>query len=365
VMARGLLRAALSTLVLPLVLTSCGTLPPPPWVPRLSWREVPVPVNPPGRVGAAIAYDAETHQVVLFGGHLAFCCDVVDDTWTWNGVTWTEQHPPVSPPAMSGGSMAYDAATHQLILFGGGRRLHAPGSPLKYSAVGPPLDGTWTWNGTTWIELHPAVSPPPRAHAAMAYDPATREIVLFGGFGPGGRLRDTWTWNGATWTEVHTAVQPGPLPYTLEPEQLMAYDPALRKLVLYEYIATPRSITDGSTWTWNGTTWAEQHPSAIPSMPCVGGVLSETPVRGVLMLAGRVCPSANPRIWFWNGRTWYGAPAPKKGLPDVMYDAYDSSLHTIVVQQEDLITNNSHAPNFFYYVAHTWLVKMANTASHR
>ena len=42
-----------------------------------------------------MAYDAAAGTVVLFGGanfHLF-------DTWTWNGTTWTEQHPaPARPP---------------------------------------------------------------------------------------------------------------------------------------------------------------------------------------------------------------------------------------------------------------------------
>ena len=39
----------------------------------------------------------------------------------------------------------------------------------------------------------------PRDYASMAYDPATGQLVLFGGY-DGGFLDDTWTWNGTTWT---------------------------------------------------------------------------------------------------------------------------------------------------------------------
>jgi hypothetical protein len=79
--------------------------------------------------------------------------------------------------------MAYDAATRNVVLFGG-------------SNGGRPLRDTWTWDGSTWTKQAPATSPPARTLAAMAYDAATGDVVLFGGLnGAGVRpLNDTWTW---------------------------------------------------------------------------------------------------------------------------------------------------------------------------
>jgi hypothetical protein len=53
---------------------------------------------------------------VLFGGYgnRAF-----SDTWTWDGTTWTQQHPATSPPARGQAAMACDAATGTAVLFGG------------------------------------------------------------------------------------------------------------------------------------------------------------------------------------------------------------------------------------------------------
>src|SRR5215469_8273366 len=94
---------------------------------------------------------------------------------------WAKQSPAVHPSARAGGAMAYDAATGTVVLFGG---LHQ----------GRFLGDTWTWNGTTWTQQHPATSPPVRYFAAMAYDAAAGTVVLFGGFNDGGYLGDTWTW---------------------------------------------------------------------------------------------------------------------------------------------------------------------------
>jgi class 3 adenylate cyclase len=63
--------------------------------------------------------------------------------------------------------MAYDAATGTAVLFGG--------------YIDQPLSTTLTWNGSTWTRQHPATHPSARQDASMAYDAATRTVVLFGG----------------------------------------------------------------------------------------------------------------------------------------------------------------------------------------
>src|SRR5690349_24646789 len=53
-----------------------------------------------------------------------------------------------------------------------------------------------------WTKQHPAASPLARWGASMAYDAATGNVVLFGGSrGSGNVLRDTWVWNGAIWAK--------------------------------------------------------------------------------------------------------------------------------------------------------------------
>ena len=54
--------------------------------------------------------------------------------------------------------------------------------------------GTWTWDGSTWTKQAPATSPHARRFASMAYDAATGTVVLFGGFARLGFFGDTWTW---------------------------------------------------------------------------------------------------------------------------------------------------------------------------
>jgi galactose oxidase-like protein len=77
--------------------------------------------------------------------------------------------------------MVYDAARGRVLLFGGN-----PGAPTA-------TNDTWEWDGSTWTRRTPATSPPGRFLHAMAYDTARHRAVLFGGTGgnsiPTG---DTW-----------------------------------------------------------------------------------------------------------------------------------------------------------------------------
>jgi len=54
--------------------------------------------------------------------------------------------------------------------------------------------------------------PPPRAHSQMAYDPATKKIILFGGDRLDMLYADTWVYDGATraWEERRPEVSPSP-----------------------------------------------------------------------------------------------------------------------------------------------------------
>jgi hypothetical protein len=49
----------------------------------------------------------------------------------------------------------------------------------------------------TWTKQAPAAHPSARQSASMAYDAATGNIVLFGGSGHSGWFSDTWTWGGS------------------------------------------------------------------------------------------------------------------------------------------------------------------------
>ena len=218
------------------------------WIWRVGWHHLSPATSPSPRFGAAMAYDATAGNVVLFGGSTVnnSAGTYFNDTWTWDGVTWTQQFPLVSPPARqcSTPGMVYDGVTGTVLLFGGG---NSTGN----------LDDTWIWDGKakTWTQLHPIHNP--STTGLMAYDEANKRVLLFGG----GTLTETWTWNGAsrTWTQNFPAHSP---PVT---QGAMAYDAAIGDVVLFGGFVGGWQDTLNATWTWNGSDWMEIYPSTVPS----------------------------------------------------------------------------------------------------
>jgi hypothetical protein len=137
--------------------------------------------------------------------------------------------------------MAYDPASQQLVLFGG--------------SGGSYLGDTWDWNGSTWAQLSPSTSPSARYGPTMAYDPAISSLVLFGGF-TGTAQSDTWAWNGA-WSKLSPATTPSARYYST-----MAYDPATSQMVFFG--GSPNNSTPMSD------TWLIGAPSVTAVSPASG-----------------------------------------------------------------------------------------------
>src|SRR5690242_18647955 len=121
------------------------------------------------RLGSALAYDPAHGKVVLFGG--GSYTSLLNDTWEWDGTTWTQRTPATVPAARSGQARAYEAARGKGVLFGG-----RAGSPAYY------LNDAWEWDGTSWTQRTPDTAPPVRFGHALAYDSARGRMVMFGGW---------------------------------------------------------------------------------------------------------------------------------------------------------------------------------------
>jgi hypothetical protein len=63
-------------------------------------------------------------------------------------------------------------------------------------------------SAVSWSQLSPPTSPAARSYPAMAYDPVSKRVVLFGGYSAKGYLNDTWTFDGTTWTQESPSVAP-------------------------------------------------------------------------------------------------------------------------------------------------------------
>lgn len=213
------------------------------WVYRNNiWQQV-ASVGPAPRWGSAMVYDSVRQRIVLFGGHTA--SSSFNDTWEWNGTSWSQVFPTVSIPGRRGEhAMAYDSARQRVVLYGGRNTPTGSVYDDTYEMSATPdgaggFDLMWSFRG--------ASLPGERRGAAMAYDPDTARTVLFGGYFGGGILGGTYTWNGVSWTLASTT---GPAE---RQEHAMAFDGARRRVVL-------QGGFDGATmydhtYEWDGAVW--------------------------------------------------------------------------------------------------------------
>jgi hypothetical protein len=127
--------------------------------------------------------------VVLFGGLLVGGDPSGDqnDTWTWDGASWTRVGPGSAPPARHFASSSTSTPVGVLLFSGVGG---ASGS----------LADTWIFDGKGWTKLAPATAPSRRLLGTLA-GPVGGHPVLFGGFDQTVDLGDAWTWDGSTWTK--------------------------------------------------------------------------------------------------------------------------------------------------------------------
>jgi hypothetical protein len=267
--------------------------------------------KPPARQRHAMSWDPLDGGVLLFGGIAASLVSLtgysaVDDTWIWNGATWTQRVAPATPGPRSEHGMAYDAARNEVVLYGG--------TSAYASMAGPALNGTWVWNGLTWLLRAPDVcqslvasnvlpdvpcaAPPARTTSDLVYDAARRRIVLFGG-GGGFHKDDTWTWDGLLWTHEQPAHVPG-----ARYGDALAYDPIRERVVMFGGHGTYGYMDD--TWTWDGTDWSMPLASPVPPSRWDPSMVYD-PIRHEVVLFGGMINDSRDRLndtWTWDGVRW-------------------------------------------------------------
>ena len=254
-----------------------------------NWIQLSPSTSPSKRVGPSLAYDPATGQMILFGGESG--SSLLNDTWRWNGTTWTQLSPGTSPSTRYDATMAFDPVAGILVLFGG------------YGFNGAhdqPLNDTWIWNGTTWTNLDPATRPSNRWMASMAFDPATGQLILFGGFF-GTPLNDSWVYGvpsfGVNWTQLSPATSP-----SARERASSAFDPATGQLILFGGFDGTSYLND--TFTWDGSTWAQQSPVTSPAVRYSASMAFDPATGQLLLFGGQNAGGYFGDTWIWTGSTW-------------------------------------------------------------
>lgn len=165
----------------------------------------------PGRYGASMTYDPQSKRIVLFGGCGTSC--PLNETWTFNDVSGTWWHCTLAscsgrsaPPARWGAAITYYPAGAYDLLFGG-------------CGAGGLLNDTWTFSGLTWTNLGLSRSPPSRCDASVSNDTRGGYVLLFGGMGDAGKLYGDlgWAYESGQWYPMAIGTSQIPSATSVEP----------------------------------------------------------------------------------------------------------------------------------------------------
>lgn len=246
---------------------------------------------PSARSGHAMSYDGNRQVTVLFGGFDG--TTYKNDTWEWDGASWTQRNPSTNPPARADHAMVWDEARNRVVMFGGS------GSSS--------LNDTWEWNGTNWSQKSASVKPSARHHHAMIYDETRTQTVLFGGLGST-LLNDTWVWNGSSWTQKSVSSPP-----PARQSHRMAFDVVHGIGLLFGGLSSSGPL--GDTWLWNGNIW-QQKQIAGPSARYLHTMAYDRRRSTIVLFGGTNGVGVSGDSWeLWNGQAWvlrsnYSGAAP-------------------------------------------------------
>lgn len=262
------------------------------------WTLPPAGIYPPGNLmDPAMGFDPAGNRTLLFGGTLIGGTSLLSGTWEWDGTCWSTHAPAVAPANRWGAALAFDSNRGTVLLFGGRDRTTVFGD-------------TWEWDGIakSWTRLQPALSPPARSMHAMAPDPSSGRILLFGGTNGTATLSDTWEWSGkdGTWTNLQPPASP-----SCSASPSMAADPVRRKVFLCD---------GGRHWAWDGQTWlpiAASWISQYHSLYGAFGLAFDTRRGRMLAFQGEYLSPLE--VWEYGSLNWSrtapGCPGPGGWTP--------------------------------------------------
>lgn len=243
------------------------------WTPRDPARV------PAWRQDALFVHDPDRRRTVMFGGIVGIVNGgPTNETWEWDGASWTLRTLPAAPSPRGGCAGAYDAARQRLVMFGGGQ-----------------FADTWEFDGATWTPRFPANAPSARRQHGMVYDPVRQRVLLHGGNVNGAAHGDTWEWDGANWS-----LRANYGPYVKD--HAMVWDRQRNRAVVVGYWP---QVGPG-TWEWDGVGWSTR----ALNLPFQRHVNAVQPVLAAVdPVVGSALVFAQGVSWVWTGSAWLAGTA--------------------------------------------------------
>lgn len=282
--------------------------------------------SPSARRYSALAYSDAASKTFLFGGDNGTCVGCyLGDTWSWNGAAWTQVCATGACGITARTSFAYGfdarAGRKRLVVFGG-------------STGGAPVNETWEFNGTTWTQVCTASCTPPSARSFAAMASSNNGVALFGG--SSASLNDLWTWDGTTWTNVQCpggcaadSTHPAGRQYAA-----LAGDGS-GKLVLFGG-RNSSAVYLNDTWEWNGSAWSQKCTTApcTTSMPSIRGASAftyDSARKRYVLVGGFDGSQPVDETWEWDGAAWTRTATSTPGARHSASATFDSGRGRMIV----------------------------------
>jgi hypothetical protein len=246
----------------------------------------PLGPAPAVRANSALAYDAGSNRLIVFGGMNGNLDTFVayNDVWVLtnaNGLEnipsqWIELYPGGTAPAPRAVlSAIFDPSSNRMTVFGGCTK--------GTFGCDVPQNDTWVLTNATglggtpaWIKLNPIGGPPgPRNSHTASFDPDTNRMIVFGGVGgnTGAIYRDVWVLEGANglgsmphWVQLTPGGTSTP---GTRYNHAAGYNPAANQLFIFGGVSSGAEKND--TWVLahadglgGSPSWRELFPTGGP-----------------------------------------------------------------------------------------------------
>jgi hypothetical protein len=225
--------------------------------------------------------------------------------------------------------MAFDPGSGRTLLFGG---------DTCFCSLSPSLGDTWSWDGTSWLEVGASGGPSPRSSALLASDPLRGEVLLFGGLAdraPKNELvhetfvetelrSDTWVWRRGRWERREPRHSPPPASAW---GCGLAFDERRGRVLLLRM----GHGEPAETWEWDGTDWQQACPGNAPRAATLDALVYDRAVGRVVARTWREDTSLTA-TWEWDGADWIERTASPRAAGRILHAmAWDSERKRLVL----------------------------------
>jgi len=267
-----------------------------------TWTALTPAALPPCVNESAMTYEANRGAMLLTGG-VCTTSPVTDETWEWDGTTWTK----IDTHGTEGERvfahvLAFDVSRNDAVEYGG------------TVAFGLPRSTTMLYGSTIWLPIDAGGgTPSPRSLFAFTTDPVNNVIWLLGGTTDDLFLEDLWRYQNGQWTLIKADNAPASC---ITPNGV--YDTDRHRSVFV--------CSSSDVYEWDGKTWAHTNITDTKKKPPVrrfSAMVYDQTLKKTVLYGGFEDPAYNDQTWTWDGTAWTqqkNNPAPSRSLASMWYD---------------------------------------------